>query len=1039
MTATISDTLLKRLLAAFVFVFTLGIYIDTMAGTVSFWDCGEFIATAYTMAVPHPPGSPLYLLLGRVFSMLPIYGGAAFDPILNQPEFHLTAFRITMMSPLVTAFSNMFLFLIIVRMVVEWRGKVTTSRDQWIAYVGGLVGALALAFSDSHWFNAVEAEVYSMSIFFTAIVAWLILKWSERVEEGQVGARYLLLIAYIMGLAISVHMLNLLTIPFIALIMYYKLNPEEDGVELMVNVISQIAIMTIGFLIAVQMVLPETSMEYMRQTDAARSQNLMSMAVIILIVGVAGLWGLSQAFDANRRKRFWKQFFMVAGAGAGFLAINLGIISGMPKLAGLVSDVIQTDSAVVAIATTFSLSVIALMIVIYLAPTIFKARAPEARLILTAFLLVLLGYTSYQTIFIRSTQNPNIDENDPETPRQAVAYLEREQYGSYPVFYRDRWETRPISARDARPGMTVQVGASNKIGVISGYGDPQRKTVPVRFGRNESTVSVSEIGHIVNNYTGSIDYFFRYQISKMYFRYFKWQFWGRVGDNADISQLWALPFLLGLLGMGHQFTKDPKRAFAVLGLFLLTGLAIILYLNQNDPQPRERDYSYVGSFFAYAIWIGLGASALLEILTDKFKNNQKLIMMATSIVLIAAVPANMLFANYQEHDRSGNYVAWEYSYNLLNTCEPNAVIFTNGDNDTFPLWYLQEVEKIRTDVRVINLSLLNTPWYIKQLKNIEPKIQISLSDKQIDDLQLWRWEEREVYIPGSTPNADGIRWNLKPTISRQRNSQNGKLVGGLKIQDIMILEIIRANNWIKPIYFAVTISPSNKLELEPYLRMDGQAYRLLDYRTDPNTADLEMLYKNAMEVYRYTNLNNASITYPENVKRLLQNYRTGFLQLAIRYGMEGDNEKALKVIRKMDESITDDAIPYTHLDIYLQVIQFYKEFGDTVRGQEMLEKAFTNGRERYSSTNDLMKVGAIWNDLFDMPKKTLEILVPEAQKLANTENAQIMYEVTRAYIKDRNAVEGTKWLDKLAVLIPNAPEINMLRENIDMIEKGTQG
>jgi len=267
--------MVKTLLAAFVLVFTFIIYLNTMAPTVSFWDCGEFIAVSHTLSVPHPPGSPLYLLLGRVISILPFNGGAALDPLLNEAQFHTIAYRINMLSPIATAFANMFLFLIIVRLVVEWRGTIKDNTDKWIAYGGALVGSLAIAFSDSHWFNAVEAEVYSMSIFFTAIVVWLILKWSEKVDHGGGGVRYILIISYMMGLAISVHMLNLLTIPFIALIMYMKLNPKEDGVEMMVNMLSVVAIMTVSILIAIEMALPATSYEYLRLADDDRGSKLM--------------------------------------------------------------------------------------------------------------------------------------------------------------------------------------------------------------------------------------------------------------------------------------------------------------------------------------------------------------------------------------------------------------------------------------------------------------------------------------------------------------------------------------------------------------------------------------------------------------------------------------------------------------------------------------------------------------------------------------------------------------------------------------------
>jgi len=1032
--------MVKTLMAAFVLIFTFLIYLKTMAPTVSFWDCGEFIAASHTLSVPHPPGSPLYLLLGRVISMLPFTGGAAVDPLLNEPQFHTIAYRINMLSPIATAFANMFLFLIIVRLVVEWRGPIKDRADKWIAYGGGLVGSLALAFSDSHWFNAVEAEVYSMSIFFTAIVVWLILKWSEKVDEGGAGVRYILIISYMMGLAISVHMLNLLTIPFIALIMYMKLNPDDDGVEMMLNMLAVAGVMAVSILIAIEMALPETSMEYMRLSDAERGSKLMVLGIIFAIITGAGLFGISQIFKNDRRRRFWRHTLLMGAAGAAYLAIYLGIIKGMSKMANFMGHLMNTDSAVTAIGATFSVGIILLMALIYFTPTIYRARATEIRLSLMAFLMVLVGFTSYETIFIRSSQDPNIDENDPETVARAVSYLEREQYGSYPVFYRDRWGENPLNKRSATVGRVVKVISTGKIGEIISV---QNDQVVLDINGREVNQRISNLSVIVNGYRSKSDFFWRYQINHMYIRYFKWQFWGRDGDESDITQLWALPFLLGLLGLGHHFSRDSRRAFAVLSLFVLTGLAILIYLNQDDPQPRERDYSYVGSFYAFAIWIGIGAAAALEKLKEWRKDSPAFFSAAMAVMLLA-VPLNMLRANYYTHDRSGNYVAWEYSYNLLNTCDPNAIIFTNGDNDTFPLWYLQEVEGIRKDVRVINLSLLNTPWYIKQLKQMEPAVPISLSDEEIDGLGLWRWEEREMYINGPTEpydkpesgslevGSEGIRWNLKPTVSRQMNPETGKLYGGLRVQDVMIYEIIRMTRWQYPIYFAVTVSPSNQIGLEEYLRMDGQAYQLVPYKVNLSI-DEDVMYDKIINTYRYTNLDNPDVYYPPNVQRLLQNYRKGFLQLVYQYGLTGaeSRQKALDVLHKMDELVPDRTIPITYMDLYLQIAQMYHELQDDSSALYYMEHALENGREEQSFM-EKVKVASIWNDLFDATDKALEILLPLSFELPNS--AQIVYEISRAYVKDGNISEGEVWVNRLATLAPTARETRVLQNAIQELK-----
>ncbi|MCF7797457.1 MAG: DUF2723 domain-containing protein [Candidatus Marinimicrobia bacterium] len=981
---------IKILLGLFVLLFSFFIYMDTLAPTVSFWDCGEFIATSYSLGVPHPPGSPLYLLIGRVFSMLPFSGGAALDPAMMQDHYHVIAYRVNTISAIVTAFANLFLFLVIVRLVAEYRGRVKNGLDRWIAYTGGLVGALALAFSDSHWFNAVEAEVYSMSIFFTAIVVWLILKWSEKVDEGHVGARYILLISYMMGLAISVHMLNLLAIPFVGLIMYYKLHPQQDGTEFLAHVLSILGVLLVVTLVAVNMIMPDTSAQYLRLSDNQLGSTYMSFALVWLVLAAVAVWGLAQAYKGERRQRYWQHLLVVVGSAGAFIIIYAGIIKGVPKVAEMVAGALDTDRAVKAVSVALVVMGGLMAGLAYLTKLLPRYRN-EVRLSLISLFLVLIGYTSYETIFIRSGQNPIIDENDPETTRQAVAYLEREQYGSYPMFYRDRWSQE-------------------------------------------------------GKYTSEWDFFWRYQVNHMYIRYFKWQFWGRSGNQADISQLWALPFLLGLAGLGHHFYRDPKRAFSVTALFIMTGLAIIVYLNQDDPQPRERDYSYVGSFFAYAIWIGIGASAVLEKMVEWFKK-PKPWMAAATAVLILAVPVNMLVANYDEHDRSGNYVAWEYSYNLLNSCEPNGILFTNGDNDTFPLWYLQEVEGIRKDVRVVNLSLLNTPWYIMQLKTQEPKVKIRLSDDVVRNIGMVPWEEREYYIPGPDSgqiseqsevyplNRElGIRFNLKPTIARRQNPNTGKLSGGLKVQDLMILEILQANRWEKPIYFAVTIAPSNKLGLDEYLRMDGQVFKVLPYKVG-DAINADVLYDNMINKYRYTNLDDPSVNFPDNVRRLLQNYRSGFLQMVYYYGQQqGDREKALEILQFMDENLPDEVIPNTYAELYLQIAQLYAQYGDSAAARDYLENFFRHGRGR----NDIVAVARVagyWNDIFDDTERAISILLPLTED--NQQNPYVSYELARVYLKNGDLTNAERWVNSLGQLAPNAQETQQLRRQLMRMQTDT--
>ena len=769
-------------------------YFKTVAPTVSFWDCGEYIATAFTLGVPHPPGAPFFLILARLFTMLPIGEDIAY--------------RVNLLSVISSALTVMFTFLIIVKLIRQWRGKIVTFEDKLVTYTGGVVGALSFAWSDSFWFNAVEAEVYALSMLFTAAVVWLALHWLEHEEEGG-ASHYLLMIAYLMGLALGVHLLSLLTLPVVALIIYFK--------KFKTTLKSFLAVMTITGLV--------------------------------------------------------------------FIFIYLGIVKGLPGLAHLFSfKAVFAAIALLFIFTYYSI----------------KNNKKIIALSLMSAVLVTIGYSTYTLIYVRANAAPTINENNPSTTQSLVSYLNRDQYGDAPIFDRKRWKPR-----------------------------------------------------MAGKYTGVEDYFWNYQIKRMYVRYFSWQFIGRGISEVDITKFYALPFLLGLFGAFYHYRKDPKQSFNILTLFFMTGLAIVLYLNQEDPQPRERDYSYVGSFMAYSIWIGIGATGLLELLLKKITDwrSNKYLPATMAALIFLTVPFNMMVKGYNEHDRSGNYVAWDYSYNILATTEPNAIIFTNGDNDTFPVWYLQEVEGIRKDVKVVNLSLLNTPWYIKQLRDYEPKINITLSDKQIEEMSLRSWprEGMKVSIPGE-PDASGnvtnMEWHVKPTVKTERYA-------ALRIQDMMILHILEKNKWKRPIYFAVTVSPDNKIGLERYLRMDGLAFKIIAsspiaVNSDGTTKTQEALYpelintskieENLIKNYRYKNLNNPDVYLNPNVKKLLQNYRSAFLQLGYKYMMEGKKENLSSLLNSMEEIMPESVIPVTNKMAQLQIGVMEREAGFPEKMRERLDK-----------------------------------------------------------------------------------------------------
>ena len=868
----------NRLIALSVLFLSFLVYYDTMAPSVSYWDCGEFIAVSYTLGVPHPPGSPLFLLLGRIASLLPFSEDIAF--------------RVNLLSPLSSAFAVFFLYLIIVQVVNHWRGKINTNREALISFGAGIVGSLTFAFTDSHWFNAVEAEVYAFSTFFTAIVVWLILKWSEKAdEEGH--ERYVLIIAYMIGLATGLHLLNLLTLPFVALVIYFR-----------------------------------------------------------------------------KYKFEWKSFgiTMVITAVVFFIIHNV-IIKGMPKIA----EAIGVFSTGILIIAVFGAMVWAV-----------SNQKKLMSVALTSMVLVLIGYSTYALIFIRSNQNPGIDENDPETVEAFISYLEREQYGDVGILPRRFNGVPPIHEVVGYPE-----------GPGRSFSSSQKRT----YSRHESSKQW--------------DYFWDYQIRKMYNRYFLWQFAGRgpasepgvikMGannneDGVDLSQF-GLPiaFLLGILGMFYHAYKDERMAFSIMSLFIMTGYAIIIYVNQDDPQPRERDYSYVGSFFAFSVWIGVGTAAISEWISKNVKDSDlsKRLIVIALIMQIIFVPTVMARANYHSHDRSGNFVAWDYSYNLLQSCEPNGIIFTNGDNDTFPLWYLQEVESVRTDVAVVNLSLLNTPWYIKQWRDKRPKETqfITLSDRKIDQLtsSLQRWEKQKVRVPvyDDPKNKKGyIEWEMRPTYQGQ----------ALRVQDMMIMRIINDAAWRVPIYFAVTVSQQNRIGLDNFLDMQGLTFQLKSHRTSP--VDTEKMYENLMmdvgpkewstnfnhnefyssmteslqsgnniknleneysqgwskkyqSGYMFRNLGNESIYFNKQTKRLLQNYRSAYVQLAFTYYVDYQNQlkkkntsekrlaelkdKIIRTLHKMGEKIPENTIPIISEDLHYQVARIYGDLGEAESMKQIMQ------------------------------------------------------------------------------------------------------
>ncbi len=871
-------TTVDRLVAAGVFVFSLVLYLMTVAPTASFWDAGEFIAIADGLQVSHPPGAPFYMLVGRLFSMV-------FGPVLGLfMASGATAVAINLVSVLASALTIVLTHLVIVRLVRIWQGTpdVWTATDRLAALGGGVVGALTFAVTDSFWFNAVEAEVYAMSMFFTAIVVWLILRWrEEKLEEeaalraqgdhpfGLKSDRYLVLIAYLFGLAIGVHLLNVLTLFFIALVVYFADFDRADW------------------------------------TPAKRWLGVVVAGAVASVI---------------------------------FLFIYPGLIQGLPSLAESLGSLTMTLLVVFG----------AVVGAVWWTQT---RRRPVGNLVALSVLMLLVGYSSYALIFIRSAADPPIDENDPETTEAIVSYLKREQYGATPLLKGPTFDdaTRRFTRDD--------------------------KFFPRRWS------PVPQHAQVYAQYDSDLEFFWKYQVGHMYLRYFLWNFVGKAADTQDAG--WAdgvvrtvgtaeartpseragmnvyfwLPLLLGLIGMAFHFVQDWRRAFAVAVLFLITGVGIILYLNQNPMQPRERDYSYVASFFAYSLWVGIGATGLValtaEALAEKSSGLRLGLAAAAAALLFAAVPGWMLVQNYDDHDRSGRYVAPDFAYNMLQSLAPNAILFTNGDNDTFPLWYLQEVEGVRRDVRVANLSLLQTPWYIKQLKNQASResapLPISLTDQQIDALQPSLWEPREVELPvenvsAETRQAWGNPTALPPSMAwtvEGRPYAQGRNV--IYVNDRVVLDILIENarrGWERPVYFATTAAQDSQVSLGGYMQAEGLATRVVPIPSDrPGGRVVPEVLLDRLSKFRLTNLDDPDVYFDENVRNMVDNYRSSvFGPAAEALAEQGRPDAARALLARVEEEVPLGTVPADFISLYV-LAEAYTALGDRERAVALMREA----------------------------------------------------------------------------------------------------
>jgi len=903
------------------------VYILTMERTGSLWDCGEFVSSAYKLGIPHPPGAPLFILMGRIFTL--------FTP-------QDAAIGVNLLSALASGFSILFLFWTIThfgRRLAENKQGELTNGSIFSIMSAGVIGALAYTFSDSFWYSAVEGEVYALSSFFTAVVFWAILRWEH--EDAKAGdddvkrtkaERWIILIFFMMGLSIGVHLLNLLTIPAIVMVYYFR----------------RYKVTSTGILIAFLI--------------GCAITGVVQVAVIQKSIGIAG-W-----FD-----KFFVNSF------------------GLPFFSGFI----------------FFFVLLALLIWVGIRWA-HQNHYRFLRLGLWCFAFMLMGYSTYITTMIRANADPTVNMNDVNNPLALVSYLGREQYGDIPLFKGQMFTAEPEGYEDDGPSYQRVGNRYEETGRKSKpeY-DPEKTMIFPRVwdasndqGHADYYANFLGIEKIQDRKTGEVSYerdpnmvdnfkfFFGYQVGIMYLRYFMWNFAGRQNDiqgvgesrngnfisgisfidnallgdqkmipdslktNKANNQLYFLPLILGVLGFVYQ-AKKHKRDLMISGLlFFFTGLAIVLYLNQAGPQPRERDYAYVGSFYAFAIWIGLGFFMVKEWLKKILKAESSRYIAA--VLCFVSVPLLMASKEWDDHDRSAKSVAPDLATNYLESCAPNAILFTVGDNDTYPLWYAQEVKGIRPDVRVINTSLLGTDWYINQLRykvNESAPIDVIWNEEQIqgdkrnfiyvdpysqsndsnwidlyDEMKNYAGSDEEKNIVRRN-DGEGINFlrskNVKIPVDKElvlKNktvNQNDQVVSELRFKipkgylfknDLAVLNIIAAAKWNRPIYF--TSPQQMQLGFDEYIRQDGLTYRLVPIQDARGTVNIDWMYDKIMTKFRYGGATNPKVYFDEENRRHMSDVREAHANLVFEMVQSNRKEDAVKVLRHCDKNLPARSLPY---------------------------------------------------------------------------------------------------------------------------------
>ena len=1037
--------LVNNVLGWLTFFVAAFVYCSTIEPTASFWDCPEFITTGYKLEVGHPPGAPFFMLTANLFSQF------ASDP--SQ-----VARMVNTMSALLSATTILFLFWSIThlarKLILKDWSELTLGKLIAIE-ASGLVGALIYTFSDTFWFSAVEGEVYAYSSAFTAIVFWLILKWEDHADEPH-SDRWLVLIAYMTGLSIGVHLLNLLCLPAIVLVYCYRRFPNiELKGSLLALVGSFILVAAVLYGVVPGIITVAGWFELLFVNTLGCPFNTGEIIYIVLLVAIV-IWAIYESYVDKSFKRQNVSFVLAVGM--------LGIpFRGM----------------------TWSAAILGLVILaaIYFGLNYRKKIGKELVPVVTArfkntalfcMLMLMIGYSSYAVIVIRSAANPPMDQNSPEDVFTLGSYLSRDQYGDSPLLYGQAytsqvaydvdgnmcvpkhkegaaiWQRKEKASKDEKDSYFVvshkdkliyaqnmlfpRMHSSAHAGAYENWmGGVEGTQVP--YDRCGEPVMVKMPTQMEN-----IRFFLSYQCNFMYWRYFMWNFAGRQNDiqgngepehgnwitgisfiddwmlgdqskmpaelkaNKGHNVFYCLPLLLGLIGLFWQAWRGQRgirQFWVVFFLFFMTGLAIVLYLNQTPQQPRERDYAYAGSFYAYAIWCGLGVLAIYDMLKKKIKGNDVAVAGVVGVACLL-VPIQMASQTWDDHDRSGRYTCRDFGQNYLMTLQDkgNPIIFTNGDNDTFPLWYNQETEGVRTDARVCNLSYLQTDWYIDQMKRPaydSPSVPItwpridfcSGTNDYIEVKPGMKQQLLEFYrdYPKEARAAFGDEpfelknimkyWvrskdsdthiiptdTLYITIDKEAVRRSGMMMASDTIpdrmvislagkraiykNDLMMLEMLAQCNWERPLYVATTVGSDNYMNLGDNFVQEGLAYRITPFNTKAPGAknfDTEKTYNNVMNRFKWGGLDKPGLYIDETVMRMCYTHRHLFATLALQLIAEGQNAKAEKVLRKSEKVLPEYNVPYTFMSGASDLARAYALIGKKADASRVLNKVWADAK-----------------------------------------------------------------------------------------------